>query len=320
MVKRSRVFIVKRRERRKRRQKKRLRRGVLRFLLIAAVVFCLGRWINSSYFQQTTAADSDNLPAATLEVSGKYDSGPLKEDLEGYIKNYKGQYGIYYYNIDSGEGFGINDTDEYTAASTIKLPLNLYLYNKIKSGAIDPGSTLTYLKEDYESGTGGIQYEKFGTSYTIDELSRLSIEESDNVAANMLIRNLGVENFKQYMRQVGGVVVRDGENISCPRDMALYMKLVYEFSKNEGELGQKLMGILMDTQFNDKIPAPLPDNIKVAHKIGNQVGVVNDVGIVFADSPYILAVMSKDVNEEEAAAVIPAISKKVYDYVSSPGT
>ena len=120
--------------------------------------------------------------------------------------------------------------------------------------------------------------------YTIDELSRLSIVESDNVATNMLIRFLGMQNIKNYMRQVGGQVVVDDQNVSSPRDMGLYMKLVYEFYENGGTLGNELMNDLLNTElYNDRLPALLPKSVKVAHKIGNEVGVINDVGIVFAD-------------------------------------
>ncbi|NPV91300.1 MAG: serine hydrolase [Firmicutes bacterium] len=286
-------------------------------ILIIVVIVCLCRSINNRYLniQNTDPVQSLLVNTGTQGDSRAVDA--LKIELENYIKNYKGQYGIYYYNIVTGEEFGINEADEYTAASTIKVPLNLYLYNNIKSGAVDPQGTIKYLKDDYEGGTGKIQYEKVGNTYTIDELSKFSIVLSDNVAANMLIRFLGIDNIKQYMRQVGGVVVQDGQNVSCPKDMGLYMRLVYEFSSREGVLGQQLMDCFLNTQFNDMIPALLPTNIKVAHKIGNQVGVVNDVGIVFSDRPYILAVMSKDVDEKEAATVLPIVSKKVFDYATN---
>ncbi|NPV91368.1 MAG: serine hydrolase [Firmicutes bacterium] len=283
----------------------------------------MGRWLYGAFLPPNMAARFDEPgepPVLSLKADARDNSramDELKRDLEGYIKNYKGKYGIYYYNIATREGFGINDTDEYTAASTIKVPLNLYLYNRISSGAVDPQETLTYSREDYEGGTGDIRYEKFGKTYAIADLSKLSIEESDNVAANMLIRRLGADNLRQYMRQVGGVVVRDGENVSCPSDMGLYLRLIYEFDLKEGELGKRLMNSFLNTEFNDELPALLPKNVKVAHKIGNQVGVVNDVGIVFTSSPYILAVMSKDVSEDEARTVIATISKMVYDCVSA---
>lgn len=237
----------------------------------------------------------------------------IKKELEEYIKNFQGKYGIYYYNLESGDEFGINHEDAYSAASTIKIPLNLYLYEKIKSGSADPLGTLAYLKQDNEDGTGIIQYEEFGKKYTLKELSRLSIVYSDNVAANMLIRYLGLSNIKEFMQENGGVFVQEGENVSSPRDMGVYMKKVYEFYKANGELGKELMDSFLNTEFNDRLPALLPPGTKVAHKIGTQVRAFHDVGIVLGENPYVISIMSKDIDEDKAPDVIANISKKVYD-------
>jgi beta-lactamase class A len=129
----------------------------------------------------------------------------------------------------------------------------------------------------------------------------------------MLLRFLGIKNVKNYMREIGGSVVKDNKNVSCPRDLGLYMKYVYEFSNNNGDLGKELMDSLLNTKFNDRIPALLPSNIKVAHKIGTQVNTVNDVGIVFKDKPYIISIMSKEADENKAPEEIAKISKMVYD-------
>jgi beta-lactamase class A len=241
----------------------------------------------------------------------------LKKDIENYINNFEGRYGIYYINlVDNGE-FGINDKDEYIAASTVKIPINLYLYNKIKDGSINPDGTMPYLKEDYEGGTGKLQFDKIGNRYTVRELSRLSIELSDNVATNILLRLLGRYNVKKFMRDLGGIVVSDERNISCPRDMALYMEQLYIFCKSSGDIGKELMGYFQNTVFMDRIPKLLPRSVKIAHKTGNQTDAYHDVGIVFAKKPYVIAIMSEDIeNQEEAYNVIAKISKKVYDFVS----
>lgn len=291
-------------------RKKRILLRRVRFALILLSLLFIGLFLH----YLVSMKEDSKVAQTQIKNSAKLDK--LKIGIGNYIKNYKGQYGVYYYNLASSEEFGINDEDEYTSASTLKIPINLYLYSRIKSGAVKPEATLTYLKEDYESGTGTIQYEKYGTKYSIKELSRLSIEYSDNVAADMLVRFLGIQNIKNYMRQVGGKVVVDGQDLSSPKDMGLYMKLVYKFYQNEGALGNELMDNLLNTQFNDRLSAPLPKSVKVAHKIGTQVHVVNDVGIVFADKPYIISIMSKDVNEDEAPDVIANVSKMIYESVN----
>lgn len=289
----------------------------IRFILILLALFFLGFHFKGLYgtrevITKTMSPQTNDSEELVQFKSEELDQ--LKIDITNYLENYHGQYGIYYYDLTTGEELGENDENGYKAASTVKIPLNLYLYNRIKAGAVNPDAALTYLEEDYEDGAGQIRYAEFGTRYTIRELSRLSIVDSDNVAANMLVRFLGFQNLKDYMKQVGGVVV-SSENLSSPKDMGLYMKLVYEFYKTQGALGNELMDNLLDANFNDRIPEGLPDSVKVAHKIGNEVRVINDVGVVFADRPYIIAVMSEGVNEAEAPAVIAHLSKMVYDAV-----
>lgn len=319
--------------RQKRKKRIRLWLKRIRFALILAALVFIGNWLHEAFtandytFKETSNLIQENVQtkrenAKTISnmtgiKNNKKDIKILKKDLESYIKEAEGQYGIYYYNLVTGDEFGINDKDEYIAASTIKIPLNLYLYTRIKSGSVDPQGILTYLEDDYEEGTGQIRYEETGKTYTIRELSKLSITISDNVAANMLFRFLGINNVKDYMRKAGGIVVKDGENVSCPRDMGLYMKLVYEFYRKQGNLGEELMNNFLNTEFNDRIPALLPNETKVAHKIGTQVGVLNDVGIVITDNPYVLSVMSKEVDEEKAPEVIAGISKKIFDFLAS---
>lgn len=238
----------------------------------------------------------------------------LKADLTQYCGKFKGQYGIYYWNLADGKQFGIHEKDRYIAASTVKIPINLYLYRRFYEGSADPKAVLTYQKSDYEGGAGELQYKEVGTKYTLKELSRLSVELSDNVATNMLLRYLGRPKVKGFMRELGGTVVSDKENISCPKDMALYMKKVYEFSNSAGSTGKELLTNFLNTRFRDRLPKLLPKSVRIAHKTGNWIGALHDVGIIFTDKPYILSVMSKDViNDEEACNVIAEISKMVYD-------
>jgi beta-lactamase class A len=219
-------------------------------------------------------------------------------------------------DIENNDSFGINESEEFMAASTFKIPLNLYVYKKIKEGKINPEGTLKYLKSDYEGGAGIIQTQAFGTKYTVRRLSELSVVKSDNVATNMLIRFVDKINVKNFMRSMGGTVVSNTKNISCPKDMALYMKNVYDFYKADDILGKELMNNFKNVELHDRLPALLPKGVEVAHKTGNLVGVVNDIGIVFAKKPYILVVMSKDVvSDEESNKIIANISKKVYEYV-----
>lgn len=264
------------------------------------------------FFEENVQEDNEKI------ISGEnlnYDE--LKDELKEYISKYAGQYGIYYIDLANGFEFGIDDTDEYTAASTVKVPLNYYIYKKIEAGEVDPKKTLAYIEADFEGGTGILQTKKLkGKTFTIKYLLELSITYSDNIATNILLRYIGRKNLKSYMRSLGGTVVDDNKNVSCPKDMAIYLKNIYEFCNTNGELGKELKHNLCSTVYNDRLPKLLPKEIEVGHKVGDQIQAVHDVGIIYTDKPYILAVMSKGViSDEEANNVISKVSKMVYDYV-----
>jgi len=46
--------------------------------------------------------------------------------------------------------------------------------------------------------------------------------------------------------------------------------------------------------------------------VGAEIGVIADAGIVFAEKPYLLVILSEGVIETEAREVLPKISELVY--------
>ena len=241
--------------------------------------------------------------------------GELKGYLEEYIARQEGRYGLYFINLATGDEFGINDKERYIAASTTKLPMNLLLYKKIAAGEVDFNDKLVFLEEDFEPGAGIIQNSPFGTEYTVRETARLSIVYSDNCGINMIIRLLGIDNIRQYMMDIGGTIYYGRDHRSCPYDLAVYARELYRFYEQEPEIAGILIEDLQNTMWNDRINKLLPKDVKVSHKIGNFDGVYNDVGIVFAEQPYVLAVMSEDIDQSVASDVIAQLSKKIYDYI-----
>ena len=80
---------------------------------------------------------------------------------------------------------------------------------------------------------------------------------------------------------------------------------------------------MTDTIYEDHLRAGIPEGVRVAHKYGREVHVVNDAGIVFSDNPYgpeapqgrgplVIVIMSKGVIEKEADNIFPELAKVVY--------
>lgn len=245
---------------------------------------------------------------------------PTVTDLYNYLKQYlatySGDYGLYYYNLQTNEEFGIRDKEKYIAASTSKVPINLYLYKLVAEGTIDLDTEIEYLEEDQEWGTGKIILGEFGDVYTLRELSELSITISDNCAINMIIRTIGKENFISYMNSLGAIIDYHSYR-TCPYDMNLYfLELQMRYDENKEVYGD-MVYYLKNTIFNDFIPSLLPNTVEIAHKIGTYYPVPSflDGGIIYADTPYILSIMTNEVKENEAYEIIRQTSKVVYDFV-----
>lgn len=307
--------------------------NIILFLLVAAFVYTGNKAVSKKNDMSAGKPDTPDLVSAVPETTAPAVisnmpclTGPaispavskmntIKKTLESYIGEQEGKYGLYYINLISGEEFGVNERDEFIAASTTKLPMNMLLYKEIATGKINFESILIYNEEDYEPGTGIIQESPFGTPYTVREAARLSIVYSDNCAMNMIIRLLGIDNIRKYMLELGGTIYYGDSHRTCPYDLALYAAELYRFYMESPEIAGILMEDLQNTHWNDRINKLLPDDIKVAHKIGNYPKVYNDAGIVFAPEPYVLAVMSEDIRHETASDVIATISKIIYDCI-----
>ncbi len=241
----------------------------------------------------------------------------LKDELQDYVSGLGGQWGIFFKDLTSGKTFGINEDLPVPAASTVKVPVVLYVANLVSQGKLSWNERLTYNSDrDWRGGAGSLQFTaKDGDSFSMRELAEKAIVESDNVAWKMLERRLGVGNIAGFMRTLGGTVVYPGgQNISTARDMATYMEAALNFARSNAE-GEKLMYDLSHTIWNTGLNRFIGDRVEVGHKEGDITGVADDVGIIYADRPYILSIMSKGHDDVELGfEYIGRISQIVYDY------
>ena len=246
------------------------------------------------------------------------DYTPLQQQIQAFIQTRPQQFGIYFKDLRSGQQWGIHAEQPIPAASTVKVPIALYVNELVAQGRLRWSDRIRYEKAvDYAPGAGVLQYEAIdGNSYTLRVLTNLLITISDNVAWRMLERFLGRENIAAFMRRLGGrTVFPGGRNITTARDMGVYMAAVLNFARRRPDLGERLLDDLSHTIWDVGLPGQLPPHVRVAHKEGSITGVADDVGIVFARRPYILCVLSQGVEDVDAGfADIARISRLVYDF------
>lgn len=131
-------------------------------------------------------------------------------------------------------------------------------------------------------------------------------KRSDNGVFTELVNKFSKRTIQGYIDSLGMENTSLEENMTTPSEIGdIFLKLCKD--KNE-----KILGYLTDTIFENWIKKGVPDGIRVAHKYGREVGVVNDAGIIYSKNPFILVIMTQGVNELEADKLIPELAKMIY--------
>ncbi len=127
----------------------------------------------------------------------------LKKNIERIDAGFSGDLGVYIRPLGESQAVTHNADEDWYLASTIKVPLAIALMQRAEDEGLDLEQKLTLRASDYVDGTGSLIWNEPGTRYTLDELNRRSIVDSDSTATDMLIRFLGEEAFNE---EVAGMV------------------------------------------------------------------------------------------------------------------
>ena len=231
---------------------------------------------------------------AALMVSGTAAAAaPSQESLDDVVADFMDEYGLNsenfalsYYNTVTGEAYGYNDTHMMVAASTFKLPLNLYYYDLERSGELDPDA--------YIAGAGT----------TLSDAHYQSLVWSNNEVSIGLLYNLG--DFRTYKERMRRYFTMEDEEIDyiyyvdnyyCTRMMIDALTYLYDNQEDFSEM----IGYMLEAQPGEYFKAGVPEEYDVAHKYGWYEGAVNDVGIIYTPEPFLLAVYTQDVGAQVVA-------------------
>jgi beta-lactamase class A len=236
----------------------------------------------------------------------------LRTELEDYINPYQGKITLHYLNLESEISFNISSGKKVPAASRIKLPLAIYVMTLVDKGEMDLTEKLSYKSHHYYGGSGVIQNDKIGSSYSIEDLVEKALVYSDNIAFIMLKERVGQKQFIQFMKRLGAAVTYpDGQNLTSASDLILYAKELYRLAK-VSENGAKLINYLENTIYNTTIPHGITGK-NIAHKVGMipKDLIYNDVALVYDKQPFALAVTTEGIGYEKSQQVIADIANIV---------
>lgn len=255
------------------------------------------------------------LPA--LSRQPPFDAQPVLDQIHADIASLQGAYAVAVVDTASGAMYGVDLDKPFTAASVNKLPILVDLYERADAGQVNLDQTITIGDSDIQHyGTGIIQAPGAQRTYSLRELAALMIEESDNTAAYVLEQYLGHNEIQAALTTWGlQQTSLAPTNLTTPSDAATLLTWLYRHRLLTAQSTDVTITLLSHTVFTDRIAAGVPDSVEVAHKIGTDVGVYNDAGLVLAPQhPYVLVVLSTDADETEAETAIAHISKDVYGF------
>jgi len=250
----------------------------------------------------------------------------LNRDVRNLARHAPGAIALDLLDLDTGYQAGFNAGMSMPAASTIKVPVMVEVFEQLEAGRFDLQRRLTLEVGDKDYGSGELCYAAAGTTYAVSDLLEKMIDVSDNTATNMLIRLVGRRNINERMRQLGlertrltGDVRTDSWSIrqtlrTSPADLVRLLTLMAKRELVDAWSSNEMIDILKADQINTLLPEPLPVDVPVAHKTGSLDDTLNDAGIVFAsDTPYVIAVMTTALPSEDLGrAFIHSVSRLAY--------
>ena len=226
------------------------------------------------------------------------------------IEQFPGDVGFYYDPLDGAAHREFGADKPLVAASVIKIPIMAAAFDAIRRGALDEHRLVEIRPEMKKPSCGALTYMHDGLQVTVLDLITLMIILSDNTATNLMIDILGVEPVNALMaaHDIPGICLRRKlfepelsargiQNTITARGVAALLKKIYENQLLGAPWDGRMLDILRNQRLNGKLPFYLHEQgIKLAHKTGEDDGITHDVGIVYAEKPFLICMLSNNVN------------------------
>jgi len=266
------------------------------------------------------------------------------KSLEKFIAQFEGKtISVALNDLETGREFFINADVMMHPASTMKVPVMMEVFRQAEAGLLSLDERLE-IYNSFTSIADGSKfsldeaddselslYQRIGESETILELTRLMIVRSSNLASNLLMDKVTTARVDAIVKEYGlenMSIIRELEdkkalslnmnNAACARSSTQMMRMIAEGKVVSKKACDEMIRIMLGQEFNESIPALLPNEVKVAHKTGWSGEFFHDIGIVYPPNrkPYILSLFTHGFPENkdyEAHQCMAQISKIIYE-------
>jgi len=269
------------------------------------ILFPTNNYLHNNLFLDKYLLQSAEVKKPQMQA---LDLGERLYGLENQLKALASLYpaihpSIFVWDYDTGNYAGLNSSEEFSAASIIKIPVLIQVFRSIEAGQLTIFDTMELTDFYRAEGSGSLQFKATDSHWSIDNLARIMITESDNSATNMLMTKIGsMTDVNSGIRQWGLKNTRvntwlpdmGGTNITTAEDLA---RMLYNID-NPNFLSMSSREKIFDYMghvHNDRlIPAGLGAGAVFLHKTGDIGKMLGDAGIVYAPNgkKYIVAILA----------------------------
>lgn len=251
---------------------------------------------------------------------------PIEERIEALAKRHNAQIGLYAVNLDSEESLGYRDTEMFAMCSTFKAYAAAAVLQRAQQGRLALRDTVPIEAADIRPHSP-VTEPRVGTAMTLAELCQAALQQSDNAAANGLLRALGgPPAITEFARSIGddrsrldrwevelnSAIPGDPRDTSTPRALGTGYRAVLTGDVLQPAGRQQLVDWMLGNQTSS-MRAGLPAGYTSADKTGSgDYGTTNDVGVVYgpAGQRMLLAFMTRSaVDDPDAASLRPLIGE-----------
>jgi len=282
-----------------------------------------------------------------LSASSAYPQNPrlttATQQIQKRIADSGAEVAIALHSLDGQTEWFYHADEPFHAASTMKIPVMIELFHQADEHKVRTDEKIVVLNEFHSIVDGSVYqlnpaddsetalYQAEGQTRTLTQLCVLMIVESSNLATNLLIDKLGIENIRATVHAYGASGmnllrgVEDGKafergmnNTTTARALLTLLTAIAGGEAVNTMYSKVMVDILEQQKFNDGIPAGLPHDIHVAHKTGEISKINHDAAIVYAQRPYILVVLVRGIADQKVSSqLIADISRTLYPVMES---
>lgn len=258
--------------------------------------------------------------------------------IEKRIQQSGAEVGIAFRSLDGKTEWYYHADDSFHAASTMKIPVMIELFHQVQEGKVRLDNAVAIKNEFHSLVDGSVYtldpgddseaalYKAAGQTRTLRQLCELMITVSSNLATNLVIEKLGVQNIRATVHALhadGMNVLRGVEdnkafaagmsNTTTARALLELLTAIARGTAVDKQASTEMVEILERQKFNEGIPAGLPAGVRVAHKTGEITKIHHDAAIVYAPRPFVLVILVRGLADmKDSSALMADITREIY--------